>query len=249
MFNFVRLSDGGKPRHAGPRSEVAVIASIARAVLGESGPIDWDSMLEHDTIRHAIAAIVPGYEKLKEIGRSKQEFHISGRLFRDAEFPTATGRASFASLPLPKLKGGDETFRLMTVRSEGQFNTVVYEEEDRYRGQERRDVVLMHEADMRRLGLKRDDRVAVRSEIGQLRGVLVRPFDIRAGNLLMYYPEANVLVPRSVDPHSKTPSFKSIPVTIEKEIRVSLQEPISIGGSFGSSNGLKIAHAADESPG
>ena len=32
----------------------------------------------------------------------------------------------------------------MTVRSEGQFNTVVYEEEDLYRGQDRRDVILMN---------------------------------------------------------------------------------------------------------
>ena len=29
----------------------------------------------------------------------------------------------------------------MTLRSEGQFNTVVYEDEDVYRGNERRDVV------------------------------------------------------------------------------------------------------------
>ena len=33
---------------------------------------------------------------------------------------------------------------------------------------------------------------------------LVRPFDIRPGNAAMYYPEANVLVPRTVDPYSKT---------------------------------------------
>ena len=41
----------------------------------------------------------------------------------------------------------------MTVRSEGQFNTVVYEDEDIYRGQERRDVILMNERDIARLGL------------------------------------------------------------------------------------------------
>ena len=29
--------------------------------------------------------------------------------------------------------------RMMTIRSEGQFNTVVYEEQDIYRGQERRE--------------------------------------------------------------------------------------------------------------
>ena len=40
-------------------------------------------------------------------------------------------------------------------------------------------------------------------------GILVRKFDIRAGNALMYYPEANVLVPRTIDPDSKTPAFKS----------------------------------------
>ena len=49
----------------------------------------------------------------------------------------------------PRAPRGDERqLRLMTVRSEGQFNTVVYEEEDIYRGQERRDVILMNPADM-----------------------------------------------------------------------------------------------------
>jgi hypothetical protein len=35
----------------------------------------------------------------------------------------------------------------MPLRSERQFNTVVYENEDIYRGNERRDVVMMNEAD------------------------------------------------------------------------------------------------------
>ena len=60
----------------------------------------------------------------------------------------------------------------MTVRSEGQFNTVVYEEEDIYRGQDRRDVILMNPADIERLGLSRDQRVTVRSAAGEMRGHL-----------------------------------------------------------------------------
>ena len=88
----------------------------------------------------------------------------------------------------------------MTVRSEGQFNTVVYEEEDIYRGQERRDVILLHPDDMRRLNLSENQPVTVRSAAGQLAGILARSFpQIRAGNALMYYPEANVLVPRHAD--------------------------------------------------
>lgn len=102
----------------------------------------------------------------------------------------------------------------MTIRSEGQFNTVVYEEEDTYRGQERRDVILMSQQDIARLGLKVDQRVSVTSEAGAMHDILVRACDIKPGNAAMYYPEANVLVPTTVDPASKTPAFKSVLVTI-----------------------------------
>jgi hypothetical protein len=41
--------------------------------------------------------------------------------------------------------------------------------------------------------------------------------EIRAGNAAMYYPEANVLVPATVDPQSRTPAFKSVPVTLHPD--------------------------------
>ena len=105
----------------------------------------------------------------------------------------------------------------MTVRSEGQFNTVVYEEADIYRAQDRRDVILMNASDIKRLGLKVDQRVTVRSSVGEMAAILVREYDIRAGNALMYYPEANVLVPTTTDPLSKTPAFKCVPITLIPE--------------------------------
>ena len=97
----------------------------------------------------------------------------------------------------------------MTVRSEGQFNTVVYEEEDIYRGQDGRDVILMNPTDMARMKLNEDQRVTVSNDVGAMHNIRVRPFDIRAGNALMYYPEANALVSTGVDPRSKTPAYKS----------------------------------------
>ena len=57
--------------------------------------------------------------------------------------------------------------------------------------------------------------MTVRSAAGAMRNVLVREADIRPGNAAMYYPEANVLVQRAVDPGSKTPAFKSVAVRIE----------------------------------
>jgi molybdopterin-dependent oxidoreductase alpha subunit len=216
MFNYVRLSDGGPARHDGPRSEVAIVADLAHAVLGGGGPIDWQAMQSHESIRAAIAGIVPGFEKLASIGATKAEFHIDGRTQHRPRFPTADGRARFHETPLPDgAPPRDGALRLMTVRSEGQFNTVVYEDEDLYRGQERRDVILLNERDMEQRSLVSDQLVTVRSEVGEMAGLRVRPFEIREGNCLMYFPEANVLVPSRVDPRSKTPAFKSIWVTIE----------------------------------
>jgi anaerobic selenocysteine-containing dehydrogenase len=109
----------------------------------------------------------------------------------------------------------------MTVRSEGQFNTVVYEDEDIYRGQDRRDVILLHPDDMRRLGLHDDQRVTVSNDTGSMPNILARSFpEIRAGNALMYYPEANLLVPRHADPHSHTPAFKNILITVTAQVPV-----------------------------
>jgi molybdopterin-dependent oxidoreductase alpha subunit len=217
MFSYVRLSDGGAARHAGPRSEVAVLSALARRVLGNDGPVSWRDLESHQRIREIIADVIPGFEPMAEIDRTRREFHIGGRHLSTPRFSTPSGRAAFHAIGLPPAPAaGARQLRLMTVRSEGQFNTVVYEEEDLYRGQERRDVILISPEDMQRLALTRDHRVTVRSPVGELRA-LVRPFDIRPGNALMYYPESNVLVPRDVDPRSKTPAFKAVLVDVVPE--------------------------------
>jgi formylmethanofuran dehydrogenase subunit D len=79
-------------------------------------------------------------------------------------------------------------------------------------------VILLHPDDVARFGLVADERVTVRSHVGAMPNILVRPWDqIRAGNALMYCPEANVLVPRELDPASRTPAFKCVRVRIEKQ--------------------------------
>ncbi|MGB7344701.1 MAG: FdhF/YdeP family oxidoreductase [Pirellulaceae bacterium] len=216
MFNYVRLSDGGPRRLPGPRSEVEVIAAIAEAVAPEEADINWNAMKQTATIRDWIGAVVPGYDKITDIDETKEEFQIEGRTFYEPSFPTEDGRGVLFVHDLPPLKGtADRELRLMTVRSEGQFNTVVYEEEDLYRNQDRRDVILMHSDDMKRFGLQHDQQVTVESDTGKLTNIHARAFDdIRSGNALMYYPEANVLVSRYADPKSKTPAFKGVVIRI-----------------------------------
>ncbi len=217
MFSFVRFSDGGEPRYSGPRSEVSVLTELARRMSLGDGTLDWTVLESHAAIRTLISEMIPEYESLRDIDETRQEFHVPGRNVDRYRFPTASGKARFHAVPLPQRPAANGTLRLMTLRSEGQFNTVVYDEEDIYRGQERRDVILLNSADIRRLGLTADQRVRVTSEAGEMRHILVRAFDIRAGNAMMYYPEANVLVPTTLDPLSKTPAFKSVAVTVAAE--------------------------------
>ncbi len=215
MFSFVRLSDGGPARLQGPRGEVDIIASLAARVLGEKGPIKWSSLKQHRSIREIIARVVPGFEEIAALEQTKREFHVGGRILHEPSFATPTGKAQFTVHSLPTAPADNDSLRMMTVRSEGQFNTVVYEEEDIYRGQDRRDVILMNREDIERLGLKLNQPVTVRSATGIMSPILVRAYDIRAGNAIMYYPEANVLVSTETDPRSKTPAFKCVSITLE----------------------------------
>jgi molybdopterin-dependent oxidoreductase alpha subunit len=214
MFNFVRLSEGGEPS-PGPeiKSEVEVICSLAARIL-PPGPFPFASMTDHDAVRRAIAAVVPGYEAIGDVGASKQEFQVGGRTFHTPYFATVSEKAHASVPPLPAFATPPGGYRLMTLRSEGQFNTVVYEDEDLYRGTVRRDVVMMAAADGTALGLRENDPVDVVTELGRMR-VVAAFIDIAPGNLAMYYPEANALVPRRIDPESGTPAFKSVIARLE----------------------------------
>jgi anaerobic selenocysteine-containing dehydrogenase len=174
-------------------------------------------MKNASTLRQWIGSVVPGYEQIEKIDSTGQEFQIGGRTFHRPQFGTSDGRAVLHTHALPDLlTDGQRSLRMMTVRSEGQFNTVVYEEEDLYRNQDRRDVLLMHPDDLDRLGLVHDQPVTVTSETGRMENIFARGFaEIRPGNALMYYPEANVLVSRHIDPQSRTPAFKNTIIQIE----------------------------------
>jgi anaerobic selenocysteine-containing dehydrogenase len=215
MFNYVRLSQGGQRSPEGElKSEVELVCALAARLLPE-GPFPFDKMANHAAVRQAIAGIVPGYAAIGEIDGSGGEFQVAGRTFHEPRFDTESGRLQVTAPPTGGFEVADGEFRLMTLRSEGQFNTVVYEEEDVYRGNPRRDVVMISRWDGERLGLGEFDPVRVTSAVGQM--TVVATFaDLPPGNAAMYYPEANVLVPRAIDPDSGTPAFKSIAVRIEK---------------------------------
>jgi anaerobic selenocysteine-containing dehydrogenase len=215
MFSFVRLSDGGASPPAGEiKSEVELICGLAARLL-PPGPFPFERMTSHRAIREAMARVVPGYGEIGTIDAGGGEFQVPGRTMHSPRFETPSGRVRVTVPPLPDFVAGDGEFRLMTLRSEGQFNTVVYEDEDLYRGNTRRDVVMMHAADAERLGCREGDAITVENSTGSLR-VVVAFAELPPGNLAMYYPEANILVPRRLDRASGTPAFKSVIVRLRR---------------------------------
>ncbi len=211
MFNYVRLSSGGEPNIAGElRSETDVLAALASQAMGDD-IFDWDTLRSHSTLREAIAAVVPGYAAIESI-ETDGEFQVAGRTFHDRRFATPDGKAHFHVVDLPERVPG---LQLMTIRSEGQFNTVVYDTEDLYRGNTSRDVVMINAVDAAVRGIREGDAVRVSSDAGSMT-VFAAIVDIARGALAMYYPEANQLVPARLDPESRTPAFKSVPVTLMK---------------------------------
>jgi len=76
---------------------------------------------------------------------------------------------------------------------------------------------LMNKDDMYKMGFFENDSVSVKSKTGVRNHILVRPFDIKKGAVLMYYPEVNLLISQSVDPLSRTPGFKSTIVIIQAD--------------------------------
>ena len=226
--NWVRLNEPGSThlRSGALISEVDFLARLAHALHG-STPIDWGRLQDPVYVRELIARTVPGYAAIAEIDASRREFEVAGRVFHEPRFATPSGRARLAVTPLPELSlpeadhfGGlapgekGLVLSLITARSYGQHNTVVYKTADRYRGMPHRRTILVNPADLAASGLQAHQRVTVQGEAGALEAIEIIPGSVRQGAALMFYPEANVLMRSVKDPDSGTPAFKRVPVLL-----------------------------------
>jgi anaerobic selenocysteine-containing dehydrogenase len=219
MFNYVRYSDGGITRLANVRSEVAILSELGQRLLPDS-PVSFAAYGNHEKIRETIARTVPGMQDLGDLEIAKREFHVRGRVLHTPEFKTADGRGHFQVRPLAPQANPAHEFPLMlaTVRSEGQFNSIIYEDRDSYRNNVNRRSVLLSPEDMSALKLNPGDAVVVHSRDGVMDDVFAQPFDLPKGSALAYYPEANCLTSTDRDPRSQTPGFKSVAVRVQRAL-------------------------------
>ena len=221
----------GQVKPASPEllSEPAIIAGIAKATLDPNPAVPWDGWVaDYSTIRSAIEKTWPATFK----GLNEKMFHPGGLprplAARERKWNTRTGKANFI-VPTQMFAGRPESFgqtdvlQLVTLRSNGQFNTTVYSYEDRFRGVKgTRMVVFMNPADVESHGLEKDDFVDLVTALDDgveriVRNFRVLPYDIPQGCVGAYYPEANPLVPLSHhDGKAHTPAYKAVPVRLRK---------------------------------
>jgi hypothetical protein len=103
MFSYIRLSEGGPAGYLGSRSEVKIISKIAEKVLS-SDPLPWNKFRKTKNTRQLISEVIPGFDALKNIDESGNEFHFEGRTIHNSVFPTPRGKANFKVYPIPAVR-------------------------------------------------------------------------------------------------------------------------------------------------
>ncbi|MFB6837550.1 FdhF/YdeP family oxidoreductase [Streptomyces sp. NPDC056361] len=225
-MSLVHASRGNLPP-ASPHllSEPAIVARMARAVLGDGSATPWEAFeADYATIRDRIARVVPGFEDFNaRLAANPGGFGLPHAPRDERRFPTATGKANFTAAPVEYPRVPEGRLLLQTLRSHDQYNTTIYGLDDRYRGiKGGRRVVLVHPEDAAAFGLADGDYTDLVSEWtdGTERrapGFRVVHYPTSRGCAAAYYPETNVLVPlESTADVSNTPASKSVVVRLEQ---------------------------------
>lgn len=205
-------------------AEVEIVCRLAMAALPDTRT-PWAEFAEdYGLIRDKIAEVFSDiYAGFNERLKAPEGFYLDVPP-RRREFHTETGNANF--LVLEGLHADDPVddpamLRLLTVRSQDQFNTTIYSNNDRYRGVwGNRMVLFMNVEDREALGLQNEQVVGLETIYDdgftrRISGLTVLDYPLTKGCVAGYYPELNVLIPNGYhDEISGTLAGKSIPVRV-----------------------------------
>lgn len=228
-FSMISASVGKRaPVSDAAKSELAIVAGIAKATLAPNAKLRWDDWTgNYGLVRDLIEQTYP-----KDFRDYNARMFEAGGFYRgngahQRVWKTESGKAVFTTPGALNSVGFQDApgrYRLMTIRSNDQFNTTIYGYSDRFHGIEgTRDVVLMNPDDITEAGFSEGQMVRMITDTDdgidrQLGGLKLTGYRLPRGTIASYYPECNVLVPIGLhDDLSKTPASKSVPVRIVAE--------------------------------
>ncbi len=181
------------PRPGEARAEWEIFAEVGRRARPEAAPLL--GLRSASEIRDEIAA---------------DSFQWGGRhLCEGWRFPTPDGRAHFSNVMPVAVRHRSGRYRLSTRRGK-QFNSMVWRERDPLTGAAR-DALFLSAGDAIALAVSEGDPLVVRAESGATVRARAHVAPIRAGNVQMFWPEANALIAGGRrDPVSGVPDYNAV---------------------------------------
>lgn len=197
------------------RAEWQIYVDLAARVKPEQKQAIWFENAQE--IRDEIAKAAPNYEGIQHL-KNRGDFFQWGSAFlcEDGICPTADGKGNLLPIQLPELHK-DEGHFYVTTRRGKQFNSMVYSNTDPFNHAERTDV-LLNPRDARRLNLNDGDAIVVYNQHGTFYGK-AKAAEVREGNIQVYWPEGNVLMPKGVyEKYAGIPEYNTSAVVEKAEI-------------------------------
>ncbi len=182
------------PRIGEARAEWQIYIDLAARVDPERKDLIWFD--DAQAIRDEIAKASPNYDGIQHLKKQGDVFQWGGAwLCEDGICPTADGKGNLLPIELPELRKAEGHFYVTTRRGK-QFNSMIYSEKDPFNDAGRYDV-LVNQRDAKKLNINDGDAVVAYNKYGTFRG-RARFANVREGNLQVYWPEGNCLIPKGV---------------------------------------------------
>lgn len=209
------------PRIAEARSEWEIYIDLASRVRPEQKHLIEFRDAHH--IREEIARANKNYEGIQHMKNRGDVFQWGGAwLCEDGICPTPDGRGNLLPIELPELRKPEGHFYVTTRRGK-QFNSMVYSDTDPFNAADRYDV-LMHPEDAQQLRISEGEAIVVYNRYGVFHG-RVRLAETQRGNLALYWPEGNVLIPKGVyEKYAGIPEYNTAAVVEKAETYHALKD-------------------------
>ncbi|WP_018924289.1 FdhF/YdeP family oxidoreductase [Salsuginibacillus kocurii] len=200
------------PRIEEARSEWEIYVDLASRIHPEQKElIQFNTAQE---IRDEIAVANTNYDGIQHLKEKGDVFQWGGAwLCEDGVCPTPDGKGNLLSIDIPENRRTEGQF-FVTSRRGKQFNSMLYSDKDPFNNADRYAVVMSAE-DAEKLNIKEHEAIVAYNQFGIYQGT-AQFEDISSGNIAVYWPEGNVLLPKGVyEEHAQIPEYNTA-VIVEK---------------------------------
>jgi molybdopterin-dependent oxidoreductase alpha subunit len=215
MVYFSPEIEGNRNRVEEARAEWKIYIDLAKRVKPDTAHlIDFKNAQE---VREEIALANPNYDGIQHLKNKGDVFQWGGAwLCEDGICPTPDGKGNLIPVKIPGMNKRAGQF-LLTTRRGKQFNSMVFDEIDPLNGAGRYDV-LIHREDAKEHSIADGEGVVVYNGFGVFQG-RAKYAEISRGNLGVYFPEGNFLLPKGrYEKYAGIPDY-NIAVSLEKAER------------------------------